>query len=53
MTMKTMLLKSPNDPDIPRNASDISCVKEERMKGEREREIELGEEVLREKHENT
>ena len=42
--MKTMLPKSPNDPDIPRNASDASCVKEDRMEGEREREIELGEE---------
>ena len=22
--------ESPNDPDIPRNASDVSCVKEDR-----------------------
>ena len=26
--------ESPNDPDIPRNASDVSCVKAERMEGE-------------------
>ena len=30
--------ESPNDPDIPRNASDVSCVKEDRKEGERERE---------------
>ena len=37
--------ESPNDPDIPRNASDVSCVKEDRKEGEREREVELGEEI--------
>ena len=26
--------ESPNEPDIPQNASDVSCVKVERMEGE-------------------
>ena len=30
-----------NDQNIPRNASDVSCVKEDRKEGEREREVEL------------
>ena len=29
------------DPEYPRFASDLKCLKEDRMEGEREREIEL------------
>ena len=35
--------ESPNDPDIPQNASYVSCVKEDKNEGERERRIERGE----------
>ena len=45
--VKVDALESPNDPNIPQNASDVSCVKEDRTRGgggggggERERKVE-------------
>ena len=45
--------ESPNDPDIPRNASDVNCVKEDRKEGEREREVELRRRFTGEAQEHT
>ena len=36
-----MLPNRSTEPDIPRYASDVKCLKADRMEGERERKVEL------------